>query len=272
MTTVRPRRNPVHAARARLGATVRTLRRRRFERSLAGRRLIKAFAACHPQAFFIEIGSNDGEQHDHLRPFILSEEWTGIMVEPVPYVFERLRRNYGGLSRVVLENAAIAGRDGELTFYHLVDATEEERRTLPDWYDGIGSFRKETVLSHAAHIPDVERRLVGAELPTLSFRSLCEKHGVERLDLLVLDAEGYDWEIIQNIDFVQPRPELFVYEHFHLEPAERAAAAARLDQLGYETMEEGFDTFCLDRVADARLRRAWKRLRPAVAGVSVHDD
>jgi FkbM family methyltransferase len=252
-------------------AAVREVQRRRVERSLAGPRLIRSFADCHPRAFFVEIGSNDGEQHDHLRPFILSREWAGIMVEPVPYIFDRLRRNYGGVERVILENAAVGPRDGELPFYYLVDASEEERRQLPDWYDGIGSFLKEAVLSHAAHIQDVERRIVCAQVPTLTFESLCRKHGVDRVDLLLVDAEGYDWEIIRSIDFKGSRPELVVYEHFHLDPEDRAEAAAGLEALGYETMEEGFDTFCLDVGANDRMRQVWSRLRPAVKGLSIHD-
>jgi SAM-dependent methyltransferase len=41
---------------------------------------------------------------------------------------------------------------------------------------------------------------------------------------------------------------------------------------GYRTMEEGFDTLCLHAGADPRVQRAWSRLRPAVAGVSVEDE
>ena len=50
------------------------------------------------------------------------------MVEPVPYVFERLRGNYAGVDRVTLENAAVGATDGDLPFYYLVDASDEERR------------------------------------------------------------------------------------------------------------------------------------------------
>ena len=41
--------------------------------------------------------------------------------------------------------------------------------------------------------------------------------------------------------------------------------------LGYEILEEGFDTFCLDPVDDDLTKR-FRRLRPAVAPVSVHDE
>jgi FkbM family methyltransferase len=244
----------------------------RLERRLAGPRLLTAFADANPRATFVEVGANDGEQHDHLRPFILGRDWTGVMVEPVPYVFERLSRNYAGVERVALENAAVGDRDGTLPFYHLVDAREDERAALPDWYDGIGSFSREALLSHAEHIPDIESRMVCAQVPVLTLESLCRRHGIERLDLLVIDAEGYDWEIVRAIDFEARRPQLLVYEHYHLRPDERSASAAHLRERGYETMEEGFDTFCLGTAAPEPLRAAWRELRPAVAGVSKHDE
>jgi FkbM family methyltransferase len=250
----------------------RALRFRRISRRLAGPRLIRVFAETHPDAFFIEIGSNDGVQHDYLRPFIVDRPWSGVMVEPVPYVFERLRRNYGSLERVELENAAIADRDGTLPFYHLREAAPDEREELPGWYDGIGSFSREVVASHVAHIPDVESRVVRAEVPAMTFESLCRKHRVSKLDLLLIDTEGYDFEIVKSIDLSARHPRLLVYEHYHLDPGERQLCAERVRDHGYETMEEGFDTWCLDTGADDRLTAAWRGLGPAVPGISASDE
>lgn len=239
---------------------------------LAAPQLLQAFADAYPTATFVEIGSNDGEQHDHLRPLILARDWTGVMVEPVPYVFERLRHNYGHVAGVALENAAIGPADGEVPFYHLVDAAPEERASLPDWYDGIGSLSKDFVLGHAKHMPDLEERIVCRQVPALTFESLCDRHGLDHVDLLVVDAEGSDWEILRRIDFERRRPHLVIYEHFHLPPADRAAARAHLAALGYDTMEEGFDTFCLHAGADAAVREAWSGLTPGVPGVYVEDE
>jgi FkbM family methyltransferase len=232
---------------------------------------LQAFADVHPRAFFVEVGSNDGQQHDHLRPFILSRPWSGIMVEPVPYIFERLRRNYGGLDRVALENVAIADRDGRLPFYHLVPPAPEDLEWLPDWYDGIGSFSREAVTSHVQHIPDVEQRVVEAQVASLTFDSLLRRHGDPPVDLLVVDTEGYDFEVLRTIDFDVHRPRLLVYEHFHLSPADRAACRAHLEQAGFETMEEGFDTWCVSPRTDDELTRRWRDVRPALPGLSAHE-
>jgi FkbM family methyltransferase len=248
------------------------LRHRRLQRRLAAPRLLRAFADAYPEARFVEIGSNDGVQHDHLRPFVLSHRWRGVMVEPQPHVFTRLERNYGNVPGVSLERAAVTGRDGSVPFFYPAPPAEDEREALPDWYDGIGSLSRDFVLSHSEHIPGLERRVVRDEVRSLTYGSLCARHDLDRVDLLVLDTEGSDWEILRDIDFGGRPPRLLIYEHFHLVPADRAACRAHAESLGYETMEEGFDTFCLDAAPDDALTRTWRRLRPAVAGVSVHDE
>lgn len=246
------------------------LRYRLLLRRMIGPRLLKEFAREYPRARFVEVGANDGEAHDHLRPFVLANPWTGVMVEPVPHVFARLERNYGGHERVRLENAAITGHDGSMPFFHLIEAAPGER--LPDFYDALGSFSEELIRTHAAQIPDFERRLVQTEVPTLTFSSLLSRHGLDGVDLVLVDTEGHDYEVIRTIDLERHRPRLLVYEHFHLSPGDRAACREHLHAAGYETKEEGLDTFCLDVGIDDRLTRRFRRLTPAVAGVSKADE
>ena len=194
----------------------------------------------------MQVGSNDGEQHDPLRREILRRDWHGIMIEPVPYVFARLQRNYGALgNRIVLENVAIGERDGTLPFYHLAPVGDFEAAGLPQWYDGIGSFKQEHVLKHVTYIPDIAERLVCTEVPSLTFESLCNKHGVERVDLIHIDAEGSDFDVVQSIDLQRHRPRLLIYEHYHLPAGVQGESRRYLEDQGYDTIEHGMDTWCL---------------------------
>jgi FkbM family methyltransferase len=238
---------------------------------MAGPRLLRAFADRYPEAVFVEVGSNDGEQHDHLRPFIVSRRWRGVMVEPVPYVFERLRRNYAHLDRVALANVAVADIDGELPFFHLVEVEDPVAHGLPPWYDGTGSFSRGALLGHVHEIPDVGERIVERRVPSRTLATLCREHGLDHLDLLLIDTEGHDWEILRSVDLEQIHPRLVVYEHFHLGVDDRRACRARMEAAGYATMEEGFDTFCLDLAPADELTRAWAALKPAVAGVAAYE-
>lgn len=254
-----------------LGQRVRHAKRRAVHSYRVGRlastRLLAAFARELPEAAFVQVGSNDGEQLDPLRRHILRRRWRGVMVEPVPHVFARLRSNYGHLSdRIALENVAIADRHGELPFHHLAPVADHEAEGLPRWYDALGSFRREIVLKHQEFIPDIEARLVTTPVPCLPFDELCDRHALHDLDLLHIDTEGYDFELLKTIDWSRHRPALVIYEHLHLTGAERAACLGLLADVGYGAIEENMDTFCLHLGAERsgpRLVRLFERLRRA---------
>jgi hypothetical protein len=60
------------------------------------------------QVFFVQVGSNDGLQGDPIHDFIVSRQsWRGIFIEPVYFLFQRLRKNYGDAERFVFEHVAL---------------------------------------------------------------------------------------------------------------------------------------------------------------------
>jgi len=222
--------------------------------------LLDTLAELRPDAFFVQIGSHDGQQQDPLRDLVLRGGWSGIMVEPVPYVFERLRRNYGHLPGLALENVAVGSEDGEVPFYHLADTEGAGREGLPIWFDALGSLRKEVVLAHERFIPDIERRLVETRVPCVTFDSLCRRHAVDEIDLLHTDTEGYDYEILRTVDFDRYRPKLIIYESVHQDAAEKAACEDHLRSAGYDTTRYGLDTWAIN--PEALSRREYSVLLP----------
>lgn len=260
-----PVRGALQLARGALRWPYRRLRERLERARLRGPAVMRAFARSFPRATFVQVGSNDGDKHDPLRAALLRSQWRGVMIEPVPYVFERLRKNYGNYPGITLANVAITATTGtsSMPFYHVGQAGPDE--ALPDWYDELGSFRKDIVLSHAAQIAGLEQRLVEIEVPCTTLPELCRRNGIRELDLLHIDAEGYDGEIVQALDLERLRPALLIYEHKHLPDAQRAACRDRLRAAGYDCFEEAADTWCVDlRARDARhatFARSWRRIR-----------
>lgn len=225
-------------------------------------RVLFEFARTHPDAYVIQIGAHDSTHFDPLRRYILNGRWRGILVEPVPMVFERLRHNYADVDGLIFENAAIAPSDGSKDLYYLPQTTE---RGLPRWYDAIASFDRDVLLSHERFIPDIEERVEVMTVPTLSFDSLCQKHGVTHVDFVQIDVEGYDWELLRSIDLERHRPPLLQFEELHMDEDTLDACVEFVGRHGYETMGNGMDRLCLnvDRLGpgDRRLRRTWGRLQ-----------
>ena len=224
---------------------------RRWRHRLAGtsrparpiERVVDAFGRVAPTATFVQIGSNDGVRFDPINRQVRTRRWTGLLVEPVPYLFERLRLHHGGSRRVTPVNVAVAAEDGTRTLYHLAEVAE--LGSLPPWYDAIGSFDRDVLLGHRDAIPDIEDRVRAIEVPCRTFAGLCETHGLTTVDLIHIDTEGHDWEVLQLVDLARWRPQVVLYEHLHLSPADRAAAAGKLEAAGFRLLADDMDTLAV---------------------------
>lgn len=251
-------------------AVLRRGRRALDRRRLAATRLLRAFARAYPEARFVQIGANDGTTDDALAPFIASSAWTGILVEPLPGAFERLRATHASRAdRLALVNAAISDHDGAVSIHYpcrvrggeVVDRLETLASLSPELAEATG----------ADFIPDAEREIVREDVRAMSLATLLREQGVGDLDLLAIDAEGYDHEVLAQVDFGALRPRLVVYEHLLLDPADRERCRELVEAAGYETLAEQKDTWCLEP-RDDELTRRFRSMTPAVAPQSIHDD
>ena len=90
----------------------------------------------------------------------------------------------------------------------------------------------------------ISKRLVRCE----PLMSVLDRHRVERIDVLHIDAESYDYQVLKQIDFKRFRPKLILYEHRHLNTADRNAATALLSGEGYRLIDCGAsDTMAVRR-------------------------
>jgi FkbM family methyltransferase len=244
-----------------LGRVRRTLPRPRPDDPIG--EVIFEFGRAYPEAVFLQIGANDGRQMDPLHEEIRARRWRGVLVEPVPYIFERLQSTHGSNPRLILENVAIAPDAGTRTLYHLAKA--EPGAPVPEWYDKLGSFDRDVVLKHRPAIPDFDRRLATLEVPCVTIDELCRKHGLTALDLVQMDTEGFDYEIVKLLDLDRLAPRLLMYEHLHFDDATRVACSDHVRRHGYEELSTPVDTLCLRTVdltpRDAALHECWTRLR-----------
>jgi FkbM family methyltransferase len=196
-------------------------------------RLVALFAEVFPEAFVLQIGANDGVAGDPLADAFSKTHWSGLLVEPVPYLYEALVARYRDRPDVRVERAAISARDGEAPFFRLRSVPGE----TPEWFNQLATLDRAVLLKHGSSIPEIESLLIEERVPTVRLDTLLARHGVSRIDLLVIDTEGHDWEILRGLDFTRLRPVLLMFEHQHLSANDKAAAYALLETQGYECRE-----------------------------------
>lgn len=213
-----------------------------FEHVL-GRQLIH-----HPDLFFIQIGAFDGVSHDPIHTYVHRFGWHGVLVEPQARYMAALRQNYREAKNLTFRQVAVATERGPRALYKVRDDVPG----LPPWAGELASFRRSTILSHASVIAGLEALIVEEIVECVTISDLFEEARGRRVDLLQIDAEGYDFEIIKGIDFARHRPEIIHFEHGHFDEATLRECLELLIENGYAVaMEERDTTACRRERLDA---------------------
>jgi FkbM family methyltransferase len=175
---------------------------------------------------FLQIGAFDGVGDDDLHALIMTYGLRGLLVEPQPAAFARLQETYRGQPRLRLLQAAIADQEGERELYCRRDEPSE-----------AASFDRGHLRRHG--IPDDE--IVAQRVVCHTVASALRVAGLEHVDLLQIDAEGYDWPIIRSIDFSRLRPAIVRFEYRHIRPHDADACLELLASHGYRFLLEPRD-------------------------------
>ena len=192
--------------------------------------------------FFIQIGSNDGVQGDPIHDLIKKgRDWRGILIEPVPFVFQRLRKNYGESDRITFENVAIGTRRESRPFFYVAEEAKQLfTGELPFWYDQLGSFAREHILKHLNG--RLEPYIISESVQCVPLEDVLNRNRVERIDLVHIDTEGFDYQVLRQIDFRRYRPAVVLFEHEHLSPSDAIEAERLLLEHGYSLAKYAGDT------------------------------
>lgn len=209
------------------------------------------FSKVDPERFFfVEIGASDGIRGDPIWEYTTKYRLKGVVVEPIPESFARLQKSYSGYP-VTCVQAAIGDASGTLPFYTISEEGRKEKGkkgTKGDKYlfllasSSLSKTHLEDHLRRYLERREVEKFIAETNVRALSFSDLAKECDINRIDALQIDAEGYDWKILQTVDFSRFSPSLINIETENLTPEDYAACMAFLEKLGYKTFRIKADT------------------------------
>ncbi len=189
--------------------------------------LLESYDRRVRQVTILQVGACDGSTNDPIRHLVSQGHARAILLEPNPFAFARLQEAYAGLPNVTLVQAALAEQDGEADFYRVRQTAEPDAEV--DLTLQIASFYREHLEQHGKKAHEIERITV----PCRSLASLVEEFGLHSIDLLQVDAEGFDAAVVRMaLQLAQP-PEAINFEHVHLKRADRQPLFASLAENGY---------------------------------------
>lgn len=163
--------------------------------------------------FFVEAGANDGFTQSNTYWLERFRGWSGILVEPMPSLWERCRIERPGATVVhaALVAQAAEGETVTMRFGDLMSAVEGT-------HGGPQAEREwvEPGLVLGWHDP------YSAVVPARTLSSLLDELGAPDVDLLSLDVEGHEPQALRGLDLDRHAPRWIVVEAHDLE-AGRAA-------------------------------------------------
>ncbi|MFA5143022.1 MAG: FkbM family methyltransferase [Candidatus Omnitrophota bacterium] len=192
-------------------------------------KILSFYSKNKKNIFFIEIGANDGITSDLLRSYIIRDRWSGILIEPIKHIFNRLKVNYHGYQNLIFENVAVADKEESRLFYIPRKNGAETR----------ASFSLDVILSDPRLNIKIEEDLIAERVQCVTLEKLLEKHGIVKVDIILIDTEGSDYEIIKHINFNIIKPSLIIFERNNLTFHDYKKCINYLVKNGYRLSKDG---------------------------------
>ena len=202
--------------------------------------LLNRYLADKETIEFVQIGANDGFYVDPLHDFMINnyERISGVVVEPMTRAFKELEETYKNYPMIEKLNAAIHNEKKKASLYQI---DPERLHELPEFYKGIASFDS----THFDKTYTPKEYIIEEEVTCHTLDEVLEKYSIEKLDLLQIDAEGYDAEIINGIDFDKVSPGILRFEHGLSQGIMSTRVfmdiVHRLNSAGYQVVCERYD-------------------------------
>ena len=141
--------------------------------------------------FFVDVGAHDGISINNTLYFERYNGWTGINIEPIESVYNKLVTNRPFCVNI---KCAVSNTDGNSEFI-LNKGYSELISGLKSSYDGrhLSRLQKENIMtSSTTEIVNV---------CTKRLETIFDEQGVTRVNYMSVDVEGGEYDVIKSINF-----------------------------------------------------------------------
>jgi FkbM family methyltransferase len=135
---------------------------------------------------YVDIGAYDGVDSSNTL-FFERLGWTGICIEPLPEIFEKLR----AARKAVCLNCAVSDSAGSATFCEVEGPPGEMM------HSGLRANYHAEHLRLIAQHAKITRTF---EIPVRTLKEILDENKIRKIDYLSIDTEGSEWKILRNFD------------------------------------------------------------------------
>lgn len=176
----------------------------------------------------LQIGANDGQQSDFVNKFVKENNVTLHTLEPIPHYYQELKNYYQNYNNVFTYNYAITNKTGTDYINFIPD-----NPSMPAWLKGCSSFftdrnilsgfimwdtnglpiqkyNQEHVLSY------IKQYTQKIPVNCITFNDFITKFNIPNIDVLVIDTEGYEYQILKQINLNKYPIPVIILEYIYL--------------------------------------------------------
>lgn len=153
---------------------------------------------------FVEAGANDGIRQSNTLYFERYKSWHGLLIEPIPELAQECKKNR---PKAKVENCALVSSD------YSKDLIEMEYCNLMSVVkDSLNSLAIDEHIEKGKQFLQENEKVYSVNVPAKALSAVLNKYGIQHIDLLSLDVEGYEAQVLKGIDFNLHRPRFMFIE------------------------------------------------------------
>jgi FkbM family methyltransferase len=183
---------------------------------------------------FVDVGAHDGETLNNTLFFEEERGWSGINVEPIPDVFEKLEARRPHCINVC---CAVDETSGTAEFL-LNTGYTEMLSGLHNQYNSSHKKRIETEIQTYGGTSTV------IQVPTRRLDEIFKEHKIDHVHYLSIDVEGAERSVLKSINFKKVFIDVIEFEDNY--PNVSQNIVNDLERKGYQLLEKsGIDIFMI---------------------------
>ena len=179
--------------------------------------LLRSLLPQNGPRILVDVGAHDGAFLSNSLPFI-QEGWEAVLIEPHPALFAKLAERHSGNHRVRCLQKACGDAPGRLPLYVSKDAHLSMSTLCTDDTPWFREHRGTEIIE--------------VEVEALT-DILAAQHVPNNFPLLLIDAEGMDYEVLLGLDPERFRPHVILTEEYEGNAEKHRAKYELLSRRGY---------------------------------------
>ncbi len=191
----------------------------------------------YKNGFYVDVGAHDGISINNTLYFEKNNNWTGINIEPIKKVFEKLVINRP--TNINL-NCAVCNNDGETDFLCNIGYTEMISG-IKDNFDKRHFDRLQSENQEMGSTTEV------IKVKTKKLETILDENNIKHINYLSIDVEGAEFEVIKSINFNKVFIDVIGFENNYYDVS--IPIEEYLKNKGFITIHNCIDIFMINKMS-----------------------